>query len=149
VDVSSWKTIAEAVAVLAPLVLGLLRIVLAPDRARRALKHDSEIVNLLPPGSEAQNALLAHVERQIADLQERSTSRRDLASFGFALVTGSALGWLTVNFAFRDEWGWKVAAFATAVLTVIFVYGALESVQRVQRDEKGRRKTQPPPKATE
>lgn len=147
-DASTWETVAKTVGAVAPLLLGILGLVVAPGRARRALKDDSEILKNLPKDSAAQEALLQHMERQIAELQARSTRKRDWPMFGFVVVAAPLLGWLTVSLAFRDEWWWKVASVVSGVLTLLFVYGAFETTQRVDRDEKGRRKRQTPPAAT-
>jgi hypothetical protein len=144
VDPSNWESVAKIAGPAVTLLLSVLGLATGPERARRALKHDSEIVKNLPKDSEAQKALLSNIEAQIVAIRMEATRRRDWSSFALAVVGAPLMGWLTVTLAFSDQWWWKALALVTGSITIVFIYGAFESAQRADRDEKGRRRKESP-----
>jgi hypothetical protein len=108
-----------------------------PGKLRSNLKHDAELIALLPDGSEARSAMLSHLSSQVERLSKFDVeAKREPAVAGMALVTAVGLGYATVWFAEKNTWWAYVVAALLAFVVLTCVYGMFESLQRIPRPPK-------------
>jgi hypothetical protein len=113
-----------------------------PGKLRSDLKHDTELLALMPEGSDARNALIAHLGSQIERLTKFDVeAKREPAAAGLALVAAVGCGYATVWFAEKGTWWPYGAAALLAFIVLTCVYGKFESLQRIPRPPKEKKPT--------
>lgn len=108
-----------------------------PGALRSRLRHDAELLDKLPEGSEAHKTLLDHLNDQLERIaKSESEGKRDI--YGSVLGGFVAIGfaWLTVFLYTQDDWWWRVFSPVTAFLAVFGLSYIFDRIQKVPRDEK-------------
>lgn len=138
-DLSSLKDAAPAIGAAATALVAIVGVLRGPGRLRSRLKADVEITAVMPDGN-ARNRLLSFLDDQVAQLIEDETEkRRDWPMLVVWIVATVGLAALTLWLLQRGTWWSLVLAAPAGFLWLIFLYGVLETGQKVKRDAKGKR----------
>ena len=136
---ANWDVIAKFIVGAIPVLVTLVGVTRGPSRLRSTLKHDVELLALLPEDSDARSHMLDLVEAQVKRIALLETEGRrnwqNFASSAFIVVVLSALGlWLFS----LDRWWWTASAVFLLIFSLVGLSSMWEDVQRVPRDEKGK-----------
>jgi hypothetical protein len=127
-----WEAILKAAVVVVPLLPALAGVFFRPDRSRREMRHDVEIVKDLPEGP-AKDAVLELVRHNASQLLEGNRPTIDVSGLALAIVGAGGLGLLGVWLALRGTWwSWLLAAVC-AFFWLAFFVGIFDSAQRRDR----------------
>lgn len=139
-DSQLWEQVAKVAIAAVPAGTAALGIARGAGGLRNRLKHDVELLEKLPDESEAKEALLSSVARQIKRIERaEQDSSRDVPMLVLALVTAPLLGYLTLWLIQRGHWWTAILAVPTGVLGLVFVYGIFDSAENAPRGSTRRR----------
>jgi len=111
----------------------------SPGRLRRALRHDAETLSRLKENSQARQRMEEVLVAEIDELARRVSGTRQVSISIMATVVAAGFGYLAVWLFIDGPW-WQVILSVTAfIAAAFFVYGAIESGQKVPRSERGTR----------
>jgi hypothetical protein len=142
-DTATLDLLVKIAAFLFPFLIGVLTLLQAPGRTSSRLKADTEILNNLPEGSAARAAMLELIELQLNAMRNRASRSRDWIGFGIAFAGTPVLGTLAATLILNDSWAWKSLGLVLAFVTLVFLYGLVDSVRLAERDARGNREQGP------
>lgn len=140
-DLASW---APGVAVA---VIGVVSAYVQTRRRatpREQIRSDLDIYKALPDDSAARSELIARIDEQIVDLikTEKQTTR-DFSGFAIGVILLAAGIWSTLLVASAGgAWSWFY--IGTGFLLLMGLYGSVDSLRLVRRDERGNRISRSP-----
>jgi len=127
-------------------VVSLVGVFIQSRRAAHAydqIKHELEVLSMLPEDSEMSPLLQAQVERSLrALLEHRSAKGRDWSGVGVAIFFAgfaSALAFPMLN----GGWWWLLGLLV-APAAFLGIFGLFDSLMLADRDAMGRRVNKPP-----
>lgn len=106
---------------------------------REQIKSDLDIYKALPDNSGARSDLLTRIDEQIIDLIEREKqTSRDYKGVTVGVILLATGVWATLLVvSVGGAWSWFY--IATGFLTLLGLYGSIDSLRLVRRDERGNR----------
>lgn len=135
------ETIGRVAIGLVPAVVALVGYMRGPSQLRATLRHDVEMLEKLPTGSAPHKLLLSSIERQLKriDLLDTEASR-DVQGAVISALMIIGLGYLALWLIGNGEWWGIGLATVTGILVGAGIGSMFDDLQRVPRDEKGKRK---------
>ncbi|MDA0565042.1 hypothetical protein LG943_12025 [Streptomonospora sp. S1-112] len=137
----------EPLSAVAVAALGLAGVYLQSRRKEHAydeIKHELELLSLLPENSEMRGPLQSRIESSLADLiANRSRKSRDWTGISFAsflLAVAAALAFPML----QGGWWWLLS-IPVAICTMFGLVGFFDSLALTERDASGKRIVPPPP----
>jgi len=121
-----------------PAVVAVIGLYRGPGTLRANLRHDIEMLEKLPEGSDARTKMLAFVDSQVERFAKLETeASRDRIGFSIGLFMSVGFGALGLWCATQGGFWWMfgaVWAWSGSLLSLGLLF---DSAQRVPRDEKG------------
>ncbi len=135
-----WEPIIRSVVTVVPGLVAIVGLARGPGALRSRLKHDIELLEKLPEGSEPHAVMLDHISAQVHRMTAREdTASRDWPMFVVSVIAAPGLGLMSVYLWQQHHWWGILLASLSGLLAVIFLYGLFETGQRVPRDSRGKR----------
>lgn len=129
-----WEIVLPAVATGLATVFSAARPLFAARGRRNRIKHDLELLKLMPKG-EAASRLEEDINQRVLKLiEDRSDKRRDPLGIATALIFIGLTIW-TALLAFKGSNWWLAAAIPLGIFAVA---GSMNELVPRRRDERGR-----------
>lgn len=122
-----------------PAVVTLVGLTRGPGAMRSRLKHDVEVLEKLPAGTEARTRYEAYLAIQVERFAKLETeSRRDIQGLVIAGFLVVGVGAIALYCFALEGWWWWICGVVLSVFAIAGLSTMFEAAQRVPRNEKGK-----------
>lgn len=137
---ADWATIGKVAVGVVPAAVTLAGLSRGPGAMRSRLKHDVELLEKLPPESEARTKYEAYLAIQVDRFAKLETeSSRDIQGLVISGIMVVIFGAAALVLFSLDGWWWWIGGVVIAIFSLAGLSSMFDDAQRVPRDAKGKR----------